>query len=88
MSMAIFLDLLDFGFGFGTVAVRDFFFVFVAAVFSSSSLLFSSSSSSSSVVGAGRLNYTCIPDSLNEILTSFLVVVYLLSLLLAISLLS
>jgi hypothetical protein len=59
--------LLDFAFGFGTVAVRAFFLVVavaVAVVFCSSSLLTSSSpsssSSSSSVVGAGRLNYTFI----------------------------
>ncbi len=59
--------LLDFAFGFGTVAVRAFFLVVaVVVVFCSSSLLTSSSpsssSSSSSVVGAGRLNYTFILD--------------------------
>jgi len=54
-----FLDLLDFSFGFGIVAVRAFFRLLV---FSSSSLLLSSASSSSSVVGAGRLNDTFISD--------------------------
>ena len=72
MNVTCFLDLLDFGFGFGTVAVRGFFLVLLA-VFSSSSVLFSSSSSSSSVVGAARLNTPLLPHfSLKFLLRSLL----------------